>query len=296
VRVAIVHHTRYRFDRPVRLAPHEIRLCPAPHGRTPTRGPVLHVEPGNHILHWQFDPAGNRLARILFPDAAGELSIDARLEADLQPLNPFDFLVEPGAQQLPFAYAPHAAAHLAPYLAATEDGPQLRDWLSRFRSAGADRLNTIDYLVELNRAVAAAIEYRVRHEHGVQGSEETLTKRSGSCRDSGWLLVQLLRHSGIAARFVSGYLVQLSGVTHSHSGPATDEKDQVDLHAWAEAYLPGAGWIGFDVTSGLMASEGHIPLACAATPQLAAPVIGSTEAASVTLEFSMSLLRLDGNG
>ena len=295
MRIAIAHHTRYRFERPVQLAPHEIRLSPASHGRTPTRDYALQVTPRDHLMHWQFDPAGNRVARVVFPDTTDQLAIDVHLQADLQPLNPFDFLLEPDAQQLPFTYAPHAIAHLAPYLSITDDGPQLRDWLARFRSSGADRLATVECLVRLNQALASDIAYRVRHEHGVQSSEETLTKGSGSCRDSGWLLVQLLRLSGVAARFVSGYLVQLSGITHSHSGPAIDEKDQVDLHAWAEAYLPGAGWIGFDATSGLLTSEGHIPLACAATPQLAAPVIGSTEPAGVTLDFSMSLQRLHGS-
>jgi transglutaminase-like putative cysteine protease len=292
VRVAIVHHTRYRFDRPVRLAPHEIRLHPAPHSRTLTSRYRLSITPANHVVYRHFDPAGNRIARAIFQDATETLAIDVQLEADLQPQNPFDFLLDPAANELPFAYAPPEAAHLAPYLLPAEDGPQLQEWLLRFRSGGADRLDTVNHLVRLNQTVASSIEYRVRHEHGVQGGEETLTKGSGSCRDSGWLLVQLLRHSGVAARFVSGYLVQLSGVTHSQSTPAADEKDQVDLHAWAEAYLPGAGWVGFDATSGLLAGEGHIPLACAATPQLAAPVIGSSEPAAVALDFSMSLQRL----
>jgi transglutaminase-like putative cysteine protease len=239
-------------------------------------------------LHWYYDAAGSHVARVLFQDKIALLEIDVALTADLTPVNPFDFLVEPGAERFPLAYPDAAGPDLAPFLVTAASGERLQRWLKDLRSADRpEGRGTVDLLVLVNERVKRDIGYVTRMEHGVQSCEETLELRSGSCRDSSWLLTQILRHLGIAARFVSGYLIQLSG-----SAPDAPRADSADLHAWAEAYVPGAGWIGFDPTSGMLAAEGHIPLARTATPALAAPVTGSVEASNSQMQFSMSVQRL----
>lgn len=292
VRVAIIHHTRYRFDRPVRLSPHEIRLRPAPHCRTFTSSYALTVRPVQHLMHWQFDAGGNHVARLVFQEPASELAASVNLVAELAPLNPFAFLLDPSAERLPLTYPPEVAEDLAPYLKVMEHGPRLIAWLAGFRAREPDGATALDFLVGLNQALAGSVRYLERAYPGVQTCETTLEAGSGSCRDSAWLLVQLLRHCAVAARFVSGYLVQLGTVTHGSDRRPASREDRVDLHAWAEAYLPGAGWIGFDATSGVLAAEGHIPLACAATPSGAAPVTGTVEPCAVRFEIEMMLNRL----
>ena len=286
--VSLRHGTRYLYDRPVTLGPHEIRLKPVPGCRTPVTAYSLAVRPAQHSMHWHHDAAGNDVARVLFQDKISQLEIDVTLTADLVPVNPFDFLVAPGAERFPLAYPEAVRPELQPFLATAENGERLRRWLREFRSSDKpEGRGTIELLARINERVKRDISYVTRMEHGIQSCEDTLGQRSGSCRDSGWLLVQVLRHLGIAARFVSGYLIQLSG-----SAPDAPKADGAELHAWAEAYLPGAGWIGFDPTSGLLAAEGHIPLARAATPALAAPVTGSVEPSNSQMQFSMSVQRL----
>ena len=286
--VSLRHGTRYLYDRPVTLGPHEIRLKPVPGCRTPVPSYSLSVRPAQHSIHWHHDAAGNNVARVLFQEKIPQFEIDVALTADLAPVNPFDFLVSPGAERFPLAYPDTVRPELQAYLSATENGVQLQRWLMEFRaSEKPEGRGTIDLLAAINGRVKRDIAYVTRMEHGIQSCEDTLGQRSGSCRDSGWFLVQALRHLGIAARFVSGYLIQLSG-----SAPDAPKADSAELHAWAEAYLPGAGWIGFDPTSGLLAAEGHIPLARAATPALAAPVTGSVEPSNSQMQFSMSVQRL----
>jgi transglutaminase-like putative cysteine protease len=286
--VSLRHGTRYLYDRPVTLGPHEIRLKPVPACRTPVPSYALAVRPARHTMHWHHDVAGNAVARVLFQDKVAQLEIDVELTADLAPVNPFDFLVSPGAERFPFAYPEVVRPDLGPYLAPAGNDERLLRWLVELRATeNPDGRATIEWLVAVNERVKRDIAYVTRMEYGVQSCEDTLRLRSGSCRDSGWLLVQVLRHLGIAARFVSGYLIQLSG-----SAPDAPRTDSADLHAWAEAYLPGAGWIGLDPTSGMLAAEGHIPLARAATPALAAPVTGSVEACNSQMQFSLRVERL----
>jgi transglutaminase-like putative cysteine protease len=274
IRVALRHTTRYRYDRPVLLSPQTIRLRPAPHTRTPILSFSLRVTPAQHFLNWQQDPQGNYLARVVFPERTRELVVDVDLTAQLVVVNPFDFFLEPDAEAFPFAYEPGLLHELAPFLAVEPMGPRLRTWMDR-----VDRRprRTIDFLVDLNQRLQREIEYVIRMEPGVQPCEETLERGRGSCRDTAWLMVQALRNLGIAARFASGYLIQLRPDVAALDGPSGATHDFTDLHAWAEAYLPGAGWIGFDPTSGLLAGEGHIPLACAPEPTSAAPIAGMVE-------------------
>jgi uncharacterized protein (DUF2126 family) len=274
IHVALDHSTRYQYDRPVRLSPHVIRLHPAPHTRTPVHQYTLDIEPRDHRLHWQQDPFGNVIARVFFPNPVSELRVHVRLVADMTVINPFDFFVESYAEAYPFAYDALLRQELAPYFELNESGPELMKWLE-----GEDRRRRpiVDFLVGLNARVQRRVGYTVRLDPGIQTCEETFAKGTGSCRDSGWLLVQLLRHLGLAARFVSGYLVQLTPDEKSLDGPSGTDHDFTDLHAWAEVYIPGAGWIGLDATSGLFAGEGHIPLACTPDPVSAAPLTGFTE-------------------
>lgn len=292
IRVALSHRTSYRFDRHVAVGPHEIRLRPAPHCRTPVLGYSLNVSPEPHFLNWQQDPYGNWVARLVFPEPADHLTIDVDLTADLTVVNPFDFFVEEYAEKYPFAYRPELAKELIPFLETMPPGPRLAAWLEEFRATILPGENTVLLLVRLNQLLQSQIGYLVRMEPGVQTTELTLERASGSCRDSGWLLVQILRHLGVAARFASGYLVQLVADQKPLDGPAGTDKDFTDLHAWCEAYVPGAGWVGLDPTSGLLAGEGHIPLACTALPSSAAPVTGFTDPCEATLAVEMTVTRI----
>lgn len=290
IKVAISHKTKYIFDRSVSLSPHIFRLRPAPHSRTPIEGYSFKISPKNHFINWQQDPFGNYQARVVFPEKTTELSIEVEVIARMQVINPFDFFVEESSEKFPFQYDTQLQKELVPYLEAREAGPKLMDWIEQNKITNG--INTVDYLVHLNQRIFSDLFYNVRMEPGVQSCEETLTSLSGSCRDSAWLLVQVLRHLGIASRFVSGYLVQLTPDVKSLDGPSGPEADFTDLHAWAEAYVPGAGWIGLDPTSGLFASEGHIPLCCTPDYTSAAPVTGATDICEVSFEFDNHVYRI----
>ena len=289
MQVALRHRTSYRYDRLVGLRPQVVRLRPAAHCRTKVLSYSLSVVPKKHFINWQQDPFGNYLARLVFPDRTRELRVEVDLVAEMAALNPFDFFVEPTAETFPFTYEPDLKKDLAPYLERERPGPQLVAWLAAIPRT---RTGVVDFLVRLNQDLQRAISYVIRMEPGIQACEETLALRSGSCRDSSWLLVQILRHLGLAARFVSGYLIQLKPDVQALDGPSGAEQDFTDLHAWTEVYLPGAGWIGLDPTSGLLAGEGHIPLACTPDPSSAAPITGAVDPCEVEFGFAMSVRRM----
>jgi uncharacterized protein (DUF2126 family)/transglutaminase-like putative cysteine protease len=292
IRVALHHKTSYKFDRLVTLSPHEVRLRPAPHARTPILSYSLSITPGQHFLNWQQDPYGNYIGRAVFPEATKELDFTVDLIADMTVINPFDFFLEDYAQHFPFDYPEALKLELGSYLHFEED-PEVVAWIAMARRDILKKdLMTNDFLVAINQRLQGDIGYLVRMEPGVQTPAETLEKRSGSCRDSGWLLVQILRGMGLAARFVSGYLIQLKADQEALDGPSGTDVDFTDLHAWAEVYIPGAGWIGLDPTSGMLAGEGHIPLACTAIPSSAAPVSGFTDVAEVEFHHVMTVTRI----
>ncbi len=289
IRVGLYHKTTYEYDRLVTLSPQTVRLRPAPHTRTPVTSFSLRIDPKEHFINWQQDPQGNFLARLVFPKETRRFSLEVDLVAEMTVINPFDFFLEPYAEKIPFQYEAWEQRELEPYRKASPPGPKLQALLSSI-----DRKPTpaVDFLVALNQRLQQEIHYLIRTEPGVQAPEKTLELMSGSCRDSGWLLVETLRHLGLAARFVSGYLIQLKPDVKPLEGPAGAEEDFTDLHAWAEVYLPGAGWIGLDPTSGLFAGEGHIPLAATPEPRSAAPVTGLVSPSKVEFHHEMRVRRI----
>jgi uncharacterized protein (DUF2126 family)/transglutaminase-like putative cysteine protease len=289
IHVALNHVTHYRYDRLVNLGPQIVRLRPAPHCRTRILSYSQRVEPADHFCNWQQDPFANYMARLVFAERTREFKVTIDVVAEMAVYNPFDFFLEPSAEKFPFKYSEETKLELAPYLTTAPSKPLVNAYLKKI-----DRTprRTIDFLVDINAMVYKDIAYLIRMEPGVQTAEETLTKKSGSCRDSGWLLVQLLRHLGLAARFCSGYLIQLTPDVKALDGPSGPEKDFTDLHAWCEVYLPGAGWIGLDPTSGLLAGEGHIPLACTPQPSSAAPIEGGVDKSEVKFAHHMAVTRI----
>ncbi|MFK8024793.1 MAG: transglutaminase family protein, partial [Ilumatobacter sp.] len=291
IQIAIEHRTSYEFDRATTIHPHILRLRPAPHSRTPILSYSLSVSPADHFLNWQQDPFGNYLARLVFNEQTHELGFTVDLVADMTTINPFDFFVDESAESFPFVYDPQTRLELDPYLhPAHVAGPSMIKWLDGIDRTKRTPIN--DFLVGINQRLYNDIGYSVRMEPGVQSPEETFERGIGSCRDTGWLLVEALRHLGLAARFVSGYLVQLTSDVASLDGPDGPEADFTDLHAWCEVYVPGAGWIGLDPTSGLFAGEGHIPLACTPHPVSAAPITGATSKAEVSFDFANVVTRI----
>jgi uncharacterized protein (DUF2126 family)/transglutaminase-like putative cysteine protease len=289
IQAALRHVTRYRYDRAIGLGPQTIRLRPAPHSRAKILAYSLTIEPGEHFINWQQDPQANWLARVVFPEKIDHFTVAVDLTVEMNVINPFDFFLEPQAEEFPFTYDADLKAELEPYLQTAPLGKQFDAYLAKIPR---DKKHTTNFIFDLNAALSREIGYTIRMEPGIQTPEDTLTKKSGSCRDSAWLLVQLLRHLGLAARFASGYLIQLKPDVKSLDGPSGTDVDFTDLHAWCEVYLPGAGWVGLDPTSGLFAGEGHIPLACAASPTQAAPISGAVEAAEVLFDFDMTVMRV----
>ena len=289
IQIALNHKTKYRYDRPVKLGPQIVRLRPAPHCRTTILSYSLKIHPKRHFLNWQQDPQANYLARLVFTEPTTEFLVDVNLVAEMAIFNPFDFFLEPYAEKYPFTYDDATARDLRPFLETERTGPELESWLS---TVSRESTRTIDFLIGVNRRLQAEIRYVIRTEPGVQTCEETLKLRSGSCRDSAWLLVQILRHLGFGARFVSGYLIQITPDVKPLDGPAGPSSDFTDLHAWTEVFLPGAGWVGLDPTSGLLAGEGHIPLACTPDASSAAPISGTLDPCQTTFDHEMSVKRI----
>ncbi|MDV6332018.1 transglutaminase family protein [Asticcacaulis sp. 201] len=288
--LAALHHVSdYTYARPISLGPQVIRLRPAPHTKAHVQSYALKIEPANHFINWQQDPFGNYLARIVFPEKTAHFRVEVDLVLEIRVFNPFDFFLEDSAATFPFVYDAALKEELAPYLEIKESDPVLMDYVASIPDAPTP---TVDFLVAFNQKVNRDLGYTLRMEAGVQTSAETLNLLQGSCRDMAWLACQVLRHKGLATRFVSGYSIQLKADVEALDGPSGVAQDVTDLHAWYEVYLPGAGWIGLDPTSGMFTGEGHIPLCCAPNPTSAAPITGAHEPCESTFEHDMSVTRI----
>ncbi|MEM7668630.1 MAG: transglutaminase family protein, partial [Pseudomonadota bacterium] len=289
INAAITHRTSYRYDRRINLGAQVIRLRPAPHSRTQILSFSQKITPEVHFINWQQDPFGNYLARVVFPEKVDHFEVTVDLVADMAAINPFDFFLEESAEEFPFTYDPALREELAPYLQVEKQGDLFHEFLEILPR---QKMHTNDFLVAVNQLVQEAVAYTIRMEPGVQTPDQTLDKGSGSCRDSAWLLCHLLRHLGLASRFVSGYLIQLTPDVKAIDGPSGPLADFTDLHAWCEVYAPGAGWIGLDPTSGLFAGEGHIPLAATPKPSSAAPITGTLDPCEVEFDHFMDVRRV----
>lgn len=276
--IKLHHKTVYSYDRSVFLSTHLFRLRPAAHSPARIEHYSLVVEPATHVMYWQQDVFGNFIARVDFDGPMNGMSVEVNLTATLNTYDPFNVRIDDYAQTFPFSYLPNVLKDLHSYLEIVDQGPGVAAFAAMVNSPGQDILG---FLVRLNNTVYQQIGYLQRMQEGVHTSEQTLEYGTGSCRDSAWLLVQVMRHLGLASRFVSGYLVQIA----NNTGPAS-----VDLHAWAEVFIPGAGWIGLDTTSGLFTSEGHIPLAATPRPTDAAPVTGTTSPCVSSLRYENTVI------
>ena len=292
IHCSLLHKTSYHYKRPVQLGPQVVRLRPAPHSRTAVTAYSLKISPENHFLNWQQDTQGNFLARLVFPEPVKSLEIEVNLIADLSPINPFDFFTDKEAENYPFEYPKELHEELRPFLAIDAEDASSDELIAFQETINLpEKLTINEFMVKVNQAISETVGYTIRMEPGVQSPHETLLKRTGSCRDSAWLLINLMRRLGVAARFCSGYLIQLKAdLKPTDGGAEGPSEDFTDLHAWAEVYLPGAGWVGLDPTSGLLAGEGHIPLCATAHYRDAAPLTGSLmEAEEIETEFEFDM-------
>jgi uncharacterized protein (DUF2126 family)/transglutaminase-like putative cysteine protease len=293
LRILLQHRSTYRYPVPAALGPHTIRLRPAAHARAAIEHYALKL-PDGAAVRWQQDPVGNHIAHVSFAKGIRlpALEVLVELALDIRPVNPFDFFIDERCETVPFAYPPELARDLVPFLDRTDPelatGRRFTALLESLPAGGP----TVDFVVEVNRRVNQALRYVIREEPGIWTPEETLTQGRGSCRDQALLLVALLRARGVAARFASGYLVQLADEGMLPDQPRGVGRDVADLHAWTEVFLPGGGWIGLDPTSGLLCGEGHIPLAAVARPALGAPLEGTSDQPATDITFSLSVSRL----
>ncbi len=264
MRIRIQHRTAYHYSEKVAFNPHRVMLRPREGHDVKIEHSLLQISPA-HSLQWLRDAHGNSLAVVYFLEMASELVVHSDLTLNHFEANPFDFCLEPEARLYPFAYDAETFLAIASLAqpAYPHESAQVRAWLGQFWQAGQS-IETMELLRRLNTAIAGDFRYQIRWEEGVQSPGETLTKQSGSCRDFAMLFIEACRCLGLASRFVSGYI--LGGTVEGSEG---------STHAWAEVYLPGGGWKGFDSTLGVLSTSQHVSVAVARLPENATPISGS---------------------
>ncbi|WP_432694981.1 transglutaminase family protein [Marinobacterium sp. YM272] len=262
-RYRIKHSTWYGFNGEVTLDPHWLRIRPRVDHDIRILSATLTLTPPASNVRWYRDVENNSVAVVDFDQPCTELEILSEVELEHFDQQPLDFMVEDYAVDYPFNYLDEDRVVLAPYFAMTESSDALRAWIANIWDGG-EALQSYTLLRRLCDAIENGFEYKVREEVGVQAPEETLSLGSGSCRDFANLYIAAVRHLGFAARFVSGYLFVPPGPEFFGT-----------THAWAEVYIPGAGWKGFDPTSGEITGATHIPVAVARNPETVPPVEGA---------------------
>jgi transglutaminase-like putative cysteine protease len=258
----ISHLTEYRFPSPVSLLPHRLLLRPRESHNVHIESSVLEITP-QHTTQWKRDAMDNSVAVVKFNEPSDLLSIASTVIIQHYDENPFDFLLDDYAVMHPFSYAAAEEVELGPFLQSVypSDRAMIQQWLQTL--ALPKSAQTFALLDRVNREISSSFSYQAREEPGVQSPATTLTQRSGSCRDFTALFIEACRHLGLASRFVSGYLFIWG-----------QEPANASTHAWAEVYLPGAGWKGFDSTSGEVTGDRHIAVAVARHPEAVPPVAG----------------------
>ncbi len=263
-RFKIIHHTEYKFPDPVQLLPHTLRLRPREGHELRIESSTLDISP-TATLRWRRDVEGNSVAAATFADSTQLLSIKSEIIIQQYDHSPLDFLVADYAVNYPFTYTDEDQLLLSPYRnrSSAEPGPALSNWVNQ-QWQPQESIQTFSLLLRLNKRIKESLRYCIREEEGVQNAEQTLASGSGSCRDFAYLFMATARELGFAARFVSGYLY--TGANSNQPG---------STHAWVEIFIPGAGWKGFDPTTGNVVGAEHIAVAVARRPESIPPVSGS---------------------
>lgn len=262
-RIRIFHLTEYRFSQPVELSEHTILLRPREGHDIRIASSRLNVSPG-HTVKWYRDIYGNSLGMLSLLKKSDHLRIESEVIIENYADQPLDFLVDHRAVTYPFPFEPEERLDLLPYRTHIwpNETKKLKEWISAYWLPGQS-IETFALLDQMNRAIVAGFHYRMRETPGVQNPARTLALGSGSCRDFAAFFIEACRYLGFASRFVSGYLHNPGSTQHGST------------HAWSEVYLPGAGWIGFDNTSGLVTGPDHIATAVHRHPESVPPVAGS---------------------
>jgi transglutaminase-like putative cysteine protease len=263
-RLQIRHLTHYHYAEQVRLLPHTLHLRPRDGYDIRVQSSKLEIKPGFQI-RWKRDIYDNSVAVVNFLALAQELVIASDVVVEHYEDQPLNFVLEENARRFPFQYDAAERIDLAPYQSAVfpQDQALLKDWIADVYNPQFS-VDTIDMLTMINQKIANRLQYMVREEPGVQSPATTLTTGRGSCRDFATLFIEICRLYGLASRFTSGYVLN---ETVAPWNTAT--------HAWAEVFLPGSGWRGFDPTSGLLVSGDHIAVAVHRHPEAIPPVSGS---------------------
>lgn len=274
--IAVVHTTEYRYSGPVYLEPHTVRLRPREDATQRLLSFTLELDPAPAGRAEILDQDGNAVTHAWFAGTTSRLSVRTAFQLETLRTNPFDFLFLAGDRDIPVQYEEKLRAPLVPYLRAGHD-PAVREFAQEIAN-GAD-WNTMAFLTALNRRLFETTRHVVRHDGAPHPPARTLAEGEGSCRDTATLFCAACRAMGIAARFVSGY-----------ERDAALRPDGGDLHAWAEVYLQGGGWRGFDPSRGLAVADTHVAVAAASDPELAAPVTGTFRGdATSTMTYSIAM-------
>ncbi|GAB2680394.1 transglutaminase family protein [Aliiglaciecola sp. 3_MG-2023] len=271
----IEHLTRHTYSGPVSFSGHSLYLHPVEgHQRRVHSFSIATIPPAQQSFI--SDVEGNSVVKCNFGLTESDiLEFKTVIHVEINDDNPYDFLLEPYAIEYPFDYRGDDLRSLTPYRLGEdqvdENESQVLSWFQQAVPSPAKHPDIVQFLTDINQAIGRDISYVRRDEEGIQSPNLTLASRSGSCRDMAMLFISAVRQLGLAARFVSGYLFDPPS---SEEGNHSFNRAVGSMHAWAEVYLPGAGWKGFDPTNGILANSFFIPTAVSHNPDVIAPIQG----------------------